>query len=628
MPGPDAVQRWRTWRAYDALATGMAFRAAAQALGQQGINVSAVTLARLAHVARNIRATGREPRPADFDAGPKKPAAGPAEAALADAAFRSKLAALYAATLSASSGGATHGRRTGNIALALARMADEPECPEALRPSLRAGTQPIALRRHLRRLFTPEIEAHLRGPRHGHLHGLLSRRDLTVRLPNGSRAAITPGYLVELDDMSINQPFWTELPDGSFLVTRQGLYARDLATGRWLGAELVCRPRESYRAADILRFLHRLMLDYGKFTVLRLEQGVWAARSIQGWRITPGGALEPASWEQDAMPEETVRQIEVGLAQIGVTIQYVHHAHLKGSLEAAFRHLQQVLATFTTDAVNIGAHRGEFEAAAKRLRMARAGRAPGELGFLSAEAAAERVCAALLWHNAHSGADRRWDEAYHTRPLPPLSPDELHVFLPECRQVTVRGGLISVQANGQRQDFRAELLARLGHGYPLAIRFDPLAPELGCALYNRCAPSNPANHGRWAVGEYLGMATWEMPGPQIEVTTDLASGLTETATALALDAGDRLRRRQAEYVRTLYRGLPRVGAPPVARDSAPRQAPAAGPERRHTPASHGRHTPAAGQETPAGAASLRGGWRLGKLLEELPCPVPIEPEHR
>lgn len=608
-PSISAIRRWQVWMAYNALPRGLSLSEAAALLAVQGHQVSAATLWRIARRAQAALEAGRQPTPADFEAKKRRVATTLAEAALELPAFREKLDALYAATLQSSSDAAAHGRRTGNMALALARLADQPECPEALRALLLAGQQPIALRRHLRRVFTPEIEARLRGPRHAQLHGLVSRRDLTVRLPDGSRAAMTPGYMVELDDMSINQPFWAELPDGSFLLTRQGLYARDLATGRWLGAELICRPRESYRAADILRFLRHLMLDYGKFAVLRLEQGIWAARTIAGWRITPSGAVEPFAVDQPETSPEQVQQIELGLAQIGVRIQYVQHAHLKGSLEAAFRHLQQVLATFTLDAVNLGAHRGEFEEAAKRLRQARNGHAPGALGFLEASDAAGRVAQAMIWHNTRSGADQRWDEAYHTRPLPQLHPDEMHVFLPELRQVSVRGGLVSVQFGGQRFDFRADLLARLGHGYPLAIRFDPLEPELGCALYNRCVPGNPANFERWAVGEYLGMAAWELPGPQIEITSDEAQGLPQTRTTLALDTGDSLRRRQAEYLRTLYRGLPRVGAPPTRRERL--AAPAHAQLRRDTPRT---------AATPADTDPLeqpRGGWRLRQTLQEI-----------
>ncbi|MDW8310993.1 MAG: hypothetical protein RMK20_16600, partial [Verrucomicrobiales bacterium] len=342
--------------------------------------------------------------------------------------------------------------------------------------------------------------------------------------------------------------------------------------------------------------------------VLRLEQGIWAARTISGWRITPAGSVEEIAVQQPETDPDQVRQIELGLAQIGVRVQYVQHAHLKGSLEAAFRHLQQVLATFTMDAVNIGAHRGEFEEAARRLRQVRNGRAPDHLGFLEASDAAGRVAQAMCFHNQRSGADQRWDAAYHARPLPALSPDEVHVFLPEVREVTVRGGLVSVQARRQRFDFRAELLARLGHGYPLAIRFDPVEPELGCALYNRCAPNNPANFERWAVGEYLGMAAWEMPGPQIDITTDEAAGLTETRTALALDVRDALRRRQAEYLRSLYRGLPRVGAPPISRERLAR------PQadlRRDTPRT------AAVPAAPDPLEEPRGGWRLRQTLEEI-----------
>ena len=175
------------------------------------------------------------------------------------------------------------GRRTAKIASALKAMAHEPECPPALAARMKRGRFPVCLQRFLKRV-TPEIENRLRGPKHFQLNGVTSRRDLTVRFPDGSRAPEPAGFKWVFDDMSVNQPFWCEAecdPHGGskILFSRQGLYAIDHRSLKWLGKMLVARPREAYRAEDILRFLRGLFLAYGgKPEVIVFEQGIWKAR--------------------------------------------------------------------------------------------------------------------------------------------------------------------------------------------------------------------------------------------------------------------------------------------------------------------------------------------------------------
>lgn len=483
-------------------------------------------------------------------------------------AVRAKLDTLYVATLGASSELAAAGRRTGKVSVTLQRFAEEPECPPDLAARLAAGQQPAALVRYLRRI-TPEMEARIRGEKNFKLNGIVSRRDDTVRLPNGDRAAIVPGYLVEFDDMSVNQPFHVELPDGTHLLSRQGLYARDVKSGRWLGFDLVARPREAYRAEDILRFLRKLMFIYGKFSVLRLERGIWAARSLRGWRQEDHGAAE----EEFARPEmDRAEQAKLseGLEAIGVRVQYVTSAHRKGALESSFNHLQTILATYTSDLNNVGRYPGEFEAVEKRNRQARNGRSPAELGFAPIDLLADRIWRAMDFVNRrpHTAgtAYEQWDRGVAARALPRLTEIDLAAFLPEMRPRRVAGGRVTCIVEGRPHDFRADIFAKLGAGYRVFVKFDPAEPVLGAAIYNR--ETSSANHLGLRPGEFITFARWEMPGPQLEA--ERADGLPLVAARELYcglgplqDDGYARRRAQEKFVRAAFRALPRPGQPAV-----------------------------------------------------------------
>jgi hypothetical protein len=489
---------------------------------------------------------------------------------------RTKLDMLYVSTIGASSQAAAAGRRTGKLSVALQRFAEEPECPGPLADRLRLGYQPRELVSYLRRI-TPEMEARYRGEKNFKLNGIVSRRDDTVRLPDGRRAEIPPGYLVELDDMSSNQPFFVDLPDGSSLLSRQGLYARDVKSGRWLGFELIARPREAYRAEDILRFLRRLMLQYGKFSVLRLERGIWKARSIVGWDVGEAGAQDD-SFERPAMDDGEKASLCAGLEDIGIRIQHAKSAHEKGGIESGFNYLQTILATYTTDLVNVGRYAGEFELAAKRVRQARAGRHPGELCFAPIDYLAEAITKAMAYVNkrprardAANTADAEWERGLTARPLPVLTERDFAAFLPEMRERAIDGGRIELTVNGQKHDFRSEMFAQLGHGYRVFVRFDPAEPTLGAAIYNR--ETSSANHLGLAQGELICLARWEMPGPQLEVESapGLVARAPEEIYGVSEDDGYAARKRQERFVRTAFRALPRPGQPAVkvaeARDS-------------------------------------------------------------
>lgn len=494
-----------------------------------------------------------------------------ADAALLNEDFCRELESLYASTIRAASDYTSGGRRSGSVTLALRRISEEAVCPAALAEMLRAGKQPKELVAHLRARFTPEVEARIRGEKHFQLHGFVSRRDHTVRLPDGRRCELLAGFLVEFDDMSSNQPFYTPLPDGGWLVSRQGLYARDVRRRRWLGLELVARPREAYRAEDILRFFRRLMLDYGKFDVLRLEQGIWAARAIRGYRITSAGDVIEEEFERPAMDAQESTQLQAGLAAIGLHLQYARSAHQK-VIESGFNGLQPIIATYTREFINLGAHAGEIEFGAKRLRQARDGMNPAALGFAPMEVLADRIWQAMAYDNARPRTggitpDEGWAEDIARRELPALNERDLAAFLPEVRERSVDHGRVVVMVDGRPHDFSSDAFAPLGHGFRVYCRFDPTEPTLGAAIYNR--ETSSANHQGWKDGDFICFARWEMPGPQIDLAE--ARGLVPQSTQeiYGVDAleDDGLTRRKAleKWARTTYRALPRPGKPPTKR---------------------------------------------------------------
>lgn len=494
--------------------------------------------------------------------------------------FTAKLLEIYAATIGGSGGNVIRGRRTAKLATALTLMADEPECPPELAARLRRGRFPVCFSRWLKQV-TPEIENRFRGSKAAKLNNLESRRDLTVRFPDGRLAELPAGGKWVFDDMSVNQPYWAQL-GGQILFSRQGLYALDHRSLRWLGKLLVARPREAYRAEDVLRFLHLLFELYGKPDLIVFEKGVWKARKIHGFKVTSTQAVVADEGERPEMSEAERGELQRGLEVIGIRVIFANSAHGK-IIETCFNHLQDVLAVKAREYVNIGRHAGEFEIGAKRLRQVRVfqkseglnGRSPAEVGFAPATVLSDLIDAAFAHINGKTNSrgevpDEVWTRDTSSRPLLPLTPDDARVFLPELREATLRGGRVTVQVDGRPQDFRADWMVQLGHGYRVYVRFDPAEPTRGAMIYNRETGSGSRRledaTRPYADQEPIGWAAWEMPAPSADVTTFRGVDpvpATEFYGAGAVDGGDTVRRRQERLVATFFSAMPRPGQPAV-----------------------------------------------------------------
>jgi hypothetical protein len=513
---------------------------------------------------------------------------------LANKPFLAKLLELYTATVGASGGNVLRARRTAKMATALTCMAEEAECPAELGSRLKRGKFPVCLLRYLKRV-TPEIENRLRGPKHFQLNGIVSRRDLTVRFPDGTRGELPAGFKWVFDDMSVNQPFWVQMMshgrDGNdatnIMFSRQGLYCIDHRSLRWLGKMLVARPREAYRAEDILRFLRELFKIYGKPDLIVFERSVWASLKIKGYKISAMGCVEEEDVERPEMNEAERENLQRGLQGIGVKLIFATSAHGK-IIEVAFNHLQNVIAIKARQYVNIGRHAGEFECGAKRLRQVRAGsHQPGALGFATMEEISNCVDEAFasingtqntrgevpdeVW-SADCGvrnADGTWARVGR-RPLRDLQPQDYAAFLPDVRERTIEGGKITVKVDGRWLDFRAPWMIELGSGYKVYLKFDSSEPTLGAAVYNR--QGGPTNVNGWKLGHFIGWAVWEMPGPSVDVIGQVrgveAKSVAEFYGAGAFDNGDNLRKGQSKVVATAFSAMPRPGQPAVKRSEA------------------------------------------------------------
>jgi hypothetical protein len=503
--------------------------------------------------------------------------------------FAAKLREIYLATIGASGGNVTGQRRTAKMATALVAMAEEAECPKELASRLRAGKFPVCLQRFLKRV-TPELEERLRGPKHFALNGLTSRRDLTVRFEDGTRGELPAGFKWVFDDMSANQPFWAECrmqnEECRMLFSRQGLYCIDHRSLRWLGKELIARPREAYRSEDILRFCRRLFQIYGVPDMIVFERGVWHSRKIRGFRVTNTQAVVEEEAVRPEMAEADKENLSRGLASIGVKVLFATSAHGK-IIEGGFNHLQDILAIKTRDFVNIGRHAGEFELGARRMRQARGmqkaeGRMQtgglGQLGFAPMGELSDRIDQAFAHINGKTNSrgevpDEIWvrdvgngtDGVAGRRPLRRLQGNDYAVFLPEIRERSVRGGQVSVDVDGVAHDFRGEWMAEMGSGFKVWMRFDPSEPTLGAAFY--CREAGPANIHGWKLGRFIGWGAWEMPGPSADVVGDVRGierrTVEEIYGAGAFDNRDNLRRKQSKLVATSFSALPRPGQPAI-----------------------------------------------------------------
>jgi len=418
----------------------------------------------------------------------------------------------------------------GSLASAVDEFELSAVCPPEIKGVLAARRSrhhiPLSLRRAA--ASTPEQEAMFHGPKQFDEVAFIQRRDMTMIDPRtGERVRIQPGDWWEMDDQSTNQPFWFELPDGDAFTRqgtadalarrhgvglgRQGLFAVDIATGRWLSCELVGRPRDAYRAEDILRFMRRLFEDYGlpRFGI-RLERGCWQSRSITGEKIE--------------MPEDQRRIVVHGLRNLGIHVEYVYKSRGKPFVEGGFDHLQTRMAieAMKHGWKDIGRFRGDRERETAAMLRCKAGVVhPRESGFphISELAVAYQDAMGFLNTHAKEGRlqagipDELFRAAIAADPLRKLDAKHAGIFLPMKFDTRLAGGHLQKTIMGRVYRFAApEITARLGNGYRLFVAFDPSDPWRGAELYN--LEEGTRNVSGLSLGAHVGTAEWSEDAPQ------------------------------------------------------------------------------------------------------------------
>jgi len=469
---------------------------------------------------------------------------------------------LYLLTIGSSSEYMGASRRTGSAALTLERFADSEQCPERLRERLRNGCQPKPLLQVIRRI-TAEIEQRHRGQRHYELYSIVGRRSLEIELEDGTREALPVGRTWVFDDMSTNWPFWFEAPAEAGVALgvkplverhgcglgRQGLYGWDWGSAAWLGLELVGRVRDAYTADIILRFFRRLMQTYGKPDTIVLEQSVWKARSIDGFTVLNHEIAEE-KYQRPGMEDGEKALLQDGLRALGIRLMYTWTPRGK-PIEGGFQQVQTAFPTFCTpgEGVNIGRYAGEFERGAVAMRRAGDGvRHPKELGFLHIQRHADLSWETMQWLNQRNTGARAGKpaellaRALQESPLPRLTERDLACFLPDLRELQIRGGHVWPTVEGNALAFiHPEHFAELGNGYLVSVKFDPAEPLLGAAIYNRDLSSR--NHRGYAAGQFICWATLHQDAPVISLRDR------------GEDEGRQLIARYRRFHRTEYRAL-------------------------------------------------------------------------
>ncbi len=420
--------------------------------------------------------------------------------------------------------GLTHGAQTAaNI------IARNPDCPESISAYLRR-TRRIP-QSFLRAARIPHgLRERFKGPRAYQHASIVNLRKMTEILPDGTEVVIRPGDWWELDDMSINTPFWFEVPAGcddraatvdGIALGRQGLYCRDLASGKWLGHLLIGRPRDAYRAEDILRYLKMIMMVFGKpRRGLRIERNVWESKCITGYDLSaPASRSGPFP-----MADADLKIIVAGIRDLGINVDYCYTSRDKGAIEGAFKHLQDLMAA--SRFANIGRIRGEGEAATAALIHAKAGRShPSARGFAHIEEASQLVTWAETFDNtSHKNGrlvkgipDERWLASVTLDPLLKLTENNHAVFLPDRSIKQISGGHITPTRGGITYQFYSPLFAELGNGTRVLFAFDPSEPELGAGLWK---VKSTSTDDEIPVGEFLGWATYEPLSPQFGASPD------------------------------------------------------------------------------------------------------------
>lgn len=352
-----------------------------------------------------------------------------------------------------------------------------------------------------------------------------ARRGMWLTNEQGERVDLFGGDLVEADDVSVDVPYFVQLPDGSYRVGRQVLCFRDVRSRKWIGAYAVSRKSDAYRGEDIARACRELVLAWGLPSRFRFERGAWESEPIGGIKVTNSQGHE-VRWG--------------GVSQL-IPTQHVWKSNAKGGIEGGFRMLHKVLGLW---GVRIGKTRGEYEAASADMIAVNEGRKdPRACGFIAwAELLTVLEKAFTLLNarpvhfqeiNEKHCPDDVWARDMQARPrgeLPACAPDLLWHFLPIKREVgasIAQAGHVKVSVAGYPLPFffriggpnpatEGESFPFIERGHRLIVAFDPQRAAEGAVIFN--AERGPINTQGWRPLQQLFVAPPMEEAPQVDLS--------------------------------------------------------------------------------------------------------------
>lgn len=339
----------------------------------------------------------------------------------------------------------------------------------------------------------------------------------------GAEHPIRPGDLYESDDMSLNQPFRYGAADEETL-GRQVLFSQCAQSLKWLGASPCGRPKDAYRAEDIMEHMLSIVEAWGLPLWWRLERGPWENNAINGVSL-------------DELGERFTGKRWGALSDLFLIVRA--YGSRGKVIEGSFNFLQALLA-HENDTVEIGRTRGEFEEATKQFLAARQLKTP-ELRqraldrFWTIDEAANGILAAMENFSARPKSRREWgaemqvpDELWMEHPgKRELDPANRWYFYPEKRFATVRHGQVQFATTywGTKcyvvNGVADAPVSYLPHGLRVLVACDPARPELGAYIAN--AETGSLNRGSWTFGQCLvaNAPDWALEAPaQIDLRKD------------------------------------------------------------------------------------------------------------
>lgn len=422
--------------------------------------------------------------------------------------------------------------QTESLPLALERLSDEGLCSPAARELIDryrlSGDYPPSFYK----LFhvTAEEWAKAKGDKtfDGTTH--TARRGMWYLDEEGVRHELFAGDLVEADDVSIDVPYYVQLPDGTYSCGRQVLAFRDRRTRKWLGAYAVARERDSYRGEDIARAARELVLAWGLPKWFRFERGSWESNAVEGAKYDDGRGGK-VRWG--------------GITSV-VPVQHVFRSRGKGTIEGGFRMLHKVLGLH---GVRIGKTRGEYEEPTADMLAVNAGKKdPRACGFIAWADVLKVFDRAFTLLNgrpvffqeiaAKIAPDDAWAQDMAARTggrLPACPADLLWHFLPVKEEVgagIAQAGHVKVSVPGYPLPYffriGGPVLMHSGEGIPaggiernapfierghrLIVAFDPQRAAEGAVIFN--AERGPRNTQGWRPFERIMTAPLAGEAPQ------------------------------------------------------------------------------------------------------------------